>query len=113
MLGRDCKEGHNQICSSVEKLEKEISKIKKNAEDLGTTLKTKCNDFRNKLDEIEVNEELSEDVIEKLVNLREFLSFSERKPDKGEGIHLLPQKTLPNPPKYVVAVIGVFCHLKL
>ena len=67
MLGRDCKEGHNQICSSVEKLEEEISKIKKNAEDLGTTLKTKCNDFRNKLDEIEVNEELSEDVIEKLV----------------------------------------------
>ena len=45
-------------------------------------LKTKCNDFCNRLDEIEVNEELCEDVTEKLENLREFLSFSERKPNK-------------------------------
>ena len=58
-------------------MEAEISKIKEYAEDLGTTLKTKCNDFCNRLDEIEVNEEVCEDVTEKLVNLREFLSFSE------------------------------------
>ena len=70
----------------VEKLEAEISKIKKNAEDLGTTLRTKCNDFCNKLDDIEVNEEICEDVVEKLVNLREFLSFSERKPDKERNL---------------------------
>ena len=44
----------------VDKLEAEISKIKKNAEDLGTTLRTKCNDFCNRLAEIEVNEELSQ-----------------------------------------------------
>ena len=72
----------HKCLKQVEKLEAEIRKIKKNDEDLGTTLRTKCNDFCNRLDEIEVNEELCEDVTEKLENLREFLSFSERKPNK-------------------------------
>ena len=67
--------------NQVEKLEAEIRKIKKNDKDLGTTLRMKCNDFCNRLDKIEVNEELCEDVIEKIVNLREFLSFAERKPN--------------------------------
>ena len=57
----------HKCLKQVEKLEAEIGKIKKNAEDLGTTLRTKCNEFCNRLDEIEVNEELCEDVIEKLV----------------------------------------------
>ena len=50
------------VLKQVEKLEAEIGKFKKNAEDLGTTLRTKCNEFFNRLDEIEVNEELCEDV---------------------------------------------------
>ena len=76
----------HKCLKQVEKLEAEISKTKKNAEDLGTSLKTKCNDFCNRLDEIEVNEELCEDVTEKLENLREFLSFSERKPNKERNL---------------------------
>ena len=76
----------HKCLKQVEKLEAEISKIKKNAKDLGTSLKTKCNDFCNRLDEIEVNEELCEDVTEKLENLREFLSFSERKPNKERNL---------------------------
>ena len=80
----------------VEKLEAEISKIRKNAKDLGSTLRTKCNDFCNRLDEIEVNEELCEDVIEKVVNLREFLSFAEKKPDKERNL-----KSIVNCKKYL------------
>ena len=41
------------VLKQVEKLEAEIGKFKKNAEDLGTTLRTKCNKFFNRLDEIE------------------------------------------------------------
>ena len=48
------KYAHNCL-KQVEKLEAEISKIRKNAKDLGTTLRTKCNDFCNRLDQIEVN----------------------------------------------------------
>ena len=76
----------HKCLKQVEKLEAEIRKIKKNDEDLGTTLRTKCNDFCNRLDEIEVNEELCEDVVEQLVNLREFLSFSEKKPNKERNL---------------------------
>ena len=76
----------HKCLKQVEKLEAEIRKIKKNDEDLGTTLRTKCNDFCNRLDEIEVNEEICEDVTEKLENLREFLSFSERKPNKERNL---------------------------
>ena len=76
----------HKCLKQVEKLEAEINQIKRNAEDLRTTLRTKCNDFCNRLDEIEVNEELCEDVVEKLVNLREFLSFSEKKPNKERNL---------------------------
>ena len=46
----------------------------------------KCNDFCNRLDKIEVNEELCEDVTEIVENLRDFLSFAERKPNKERDL---------------------------
>ena len=70
----------------VEELEAEISKIRKNAANLGSTLKIKSNNFCEKLDEIEVKEELCEDVLEKVLNLREYLSFSDKKPDKERNL---------------------------
>ena len=68
--------------AQVEKLEAETKKIKNNAENLGTILKRNCNYFCEGVDDIEVKEELCEEVIERIVNLKEFLSFSEKKPDK-------------------------------
>ena len=72
--------------SQVEELEAEITNIRKNAKDLGTTLTKKCNYFCEKLDGIEVKEELCEDVLERVRELRVFLSFSERKPDKERNL---------------------------
>ena len=74
------KYAHNCL-KQVEKLEADISKIRKNAKDLGTTLTIKYDEFCNRLDQIEVNEELCEDVTEIVENLRDFLSFAERKPN--------------------------------
>ena len=74
------------ILKQVEKLEAEISKIRKNAKDLGTTVTIKCEEFFNRLDQIEVNEELCEDVTEIVENLREVLSFTVSKPNKERNL---------------------------
>ena len=79
------KYAHNCL-KQVEKLEADISKIRKNAKDLGTTLTIKCDEFFNRLDQIEVNEELCEDVTEIVANLRDVLSFAERKPNKERDL---------------------------
>ena len=79
------KYAHNCL-KQVEKLEADISKIRKNAKDLGTTLTIKCDEFFNRLDQIEVNEELCEDVTEIVENLRDVLSFAERKPNKERDL---------------------------
>ena len=76
----------HKCLSQVEKLEAEMKKIRKNANNLGTTLTEKSNSFFERLDEIEVNEELCEEVIKRILNLREFLSFSEKKPDKERNL---------------------------
>ena len=67
-------------------MEADISKIRKNAKDLGTTLTIKCKEFFNRLDQIEVNEELCEDVTEIVENLREVLSFTAMKPNKERNL---------------------------
>ena len=90
----------HKCLTQVEKLEEELRKIKKNADDLGTTLKAKCNFFFERLDDIEVSEELCEEVIEKIVNLREYLSFTEKKPDKERNL-----KTILNCKKYLKGYI--------
>ena len=79
------KYAHNCL-KQVEKLEADISKIRKNAKDLGTALTIKFEEFCNRLDQIEVNEELCEDVTEIVENLRDFLSFAERKPNKERDL---------------------------
>ena len=79
------KYAHNCL-KQVEKLEADISKIRKNAKDLGTTLTIKCDEFFNRLDQIEVNEEHCEDVTEIVENLRDVLSFAERKPNKERDL---------------------------
>ena len=71
----------------VEKLEVKIKKIKKNAPDLGTSLMTECKQFCERLDGIEVNEELCEDVLEKVDNLREYLRYADRKPEKIRNLN--------------------------
>ena len=42
--------------------------------------------FCKGIDDIEVKEELCEEVIERMVNLKEFLSFSEKAPDKERNL---------------------------
>ena len=76
----------HKCLAQVDKLEAEIRKIRKNTANLGSTLTTKCNNFFVKLDEIEVKEELCEDVIERIVQLRQYLSFSEKNPDKERNL---------------------------
>ena len=71
----------HKCLDEVEKVE-----IKKNNDNLGFTLMTKCQNFYERLDEIEVKEELCEDVIERVSNLKEFLSFAEKKPDKDRNL---------------------------
>ena len=78
---------HAQKCLTyVEKLEVEMSKIKKNTPDLGTSLMTMCKQYCEKLDEIEVNEELCEEVLEKVYNLRQYLRYADRKPEKERNL---------------------------
>ena len=67
-------------------MEAEISKIRKNAKDLGTTVTIKCEEFFNRLDQIEVTEEICEDVTEIVENLREVLSFTVSKPNKERNL---------------------------
>ena len=76
----------NKCLDEVEKLEVEFKKIKKNDNNLGFTLMTKCQNFCESLDKIEVREELNADVIERVSNLKEFLSFAEKKPDKQRNL---------------------------
>ena len=76
----------HKCLDEVEKVEMEVHKIKKNDDNLGFTLMTKCQNFCERLDEIEVKEELCEDVIERVSNLKEFLSFAEKKPDKDRNL---------------------------
>ena len=70
----------------VEKLEVEIRKIKKNTPDLGTSLMTRCKQYCERLDGIEVNEELCEEVLESVYNLREYLRYADRKPEKERNL---------------------------
>ena len=78
---------HAKKClTHVEQLEVEINKIKKNSPDLGTRLMTKCKEYCEKLDNIEVNEELCEVVLEKVYNLREYLRYADRKPEKERNL---------------------------
>ena len=78
---------HAKEClTHIEKLEVEIRKIKKNAPDLGTSLVTKCKQYCEKLDGIEVNEELCEEVLERVYNLREYLRYADRKPEKQRNL---------------------------
>ena len=72
--------------AQVEKLEAETKKIKRNAENLGTILNRNYTYFCEGIDDIEVKEELCEEVIERVVNLKEFLSFSEKKPDMERNL---------------------------
>ena len=60
----------------------------------------KCIFFFERLDEIEGSEELCEEVTERIVNLREILSFSEKKPDKERNL-----KTILNCKKYLKGYI--------
>ena len=76
----------HKCLAQVEKLEAETKKIKNNAENLGTILKRNCTYFCEGVEDIEVKEELCEEVIERIVNLKEFLSFSEKKPDKERNL---------------------------
>ena len=79
---------YSQKClTHVEKLEVEIKKIKKNTPDLGTRLITECKQFCERLDGIEVNEELCEDVLERVDNLREYLRYADRKPEKIRNLN--------------------------
>ena len=78
---------HVQEClTHVEELEVEIRKIKKNTPDLGTILMTKCKQYCERLDGIEVNEELCEEVLERVYNLREYLRYADRKPEKQRNL---------------------------
>ena len=70
----------------VEKLEVEIRKIKKNTPDLGTSLMRRCKQYCERLDGIEVNEELCEEVLESVYNLREYLRYADRKPEKERNL---------------------------
>ena len=72
--------------AQVERLEAETRKIKRNAENLGTILNGNYTYFFEGIDDIEVKEELCEEVIERMVNLKEFLSFSEKAPDNERNL---------------------------
>ena len=76
----------NKCLAQVEKLEVETRKIKRNVENLGTIFNRNCNYFCKGIDDIEVKEELCEEVIERMVNLKEFLSFSEKAPDNERNL---------------------------
>ena len=56
----------------------EINKIRKNAKGFKTLIESKCKLLDDKIDKIEVNEELCEDMCEQIVRLRESISFPVR-----------------------------------
>ena len=62
----------------IEEIEAEINKIRKNAKGFKTLIESKCKLLDDKIDKIEVNEELCEDMCEQIVRLRESISFPVR-----------------------------------
>ena len=81
---------HAQECLiHIEALEIEITNIKKNTPDLGTLLMTKCKQYCDRLDKIEVDEEICEAVLEKVYDLREYLRYADRKPEKDRNLKVI------------------------
>ena len=62
----------------IEEVEAEINKIRKNAKDFKKSVESKCKLLDDKLEKIEVNAELCEDMCEQISNLRESISYPVR-----------------------------------
>ena len=81
---------HAQECLiHIEALEIEITNIKKNTPNLGTLLMTKCKQYCDRLDKIEVDEEICEEVLAKVYDLREYLRYADRKPEKDRNLKVI------------------------
>ena len=72
------------MSSSCKKLQLELKNLKNNNPDLNKILVTKCKEYCERLERIreEVNEELCEEVIAKVDNLKEYLTVVQRKPER-------------------------------
>ena len=75
----------------IEKLQLELKKLKNNNPDLNKILVTKCKEYCERLERIggEVNEELCEEVIAKVDDLKEYLTVVQRKPERERELRVV------------------------